>query len=48
MPIYSAILSKPDLVSRITANKLEYSDAILNGTIIEDAIAAFILAINEI
>jgi hypothetical protein len=48
MPIYSAIRSKPDLVSRITANKPEYSDAILNGTIVEDAIAAFILAINEI
>lgn len=48
MPIYSAIRSKPDLVNRITADKLEYSNAILNGTIVEDAIAAFILAINEI
>ncbi len=48
MPIYNAIKSKPDLVSRLTYNNSEYADTIAQGIAVEDAIAAFILAVNEL
>lgn len=48
MPIYNAIKSKPDLVYRLTYNNAEYADAIAQGVAVEDAIAAFILAVNEL
>jgi hypothetical protein len=48
MPIYNAIKSKPDLVYKLTYNNSEYADAIAQGIAVEDGIAAFILAVNEL
>jgi len=47
MPIYNAIKTKSDLVIALTYNNSEYADTIAQGVAIEDAIAAFILAVND-
>ena len=45
---YTSIKGNKDLVGQLTYNKPEYIAAINDGDSVEDAIAAFILAVNEI
>ena len=47
MPIVAAIRRNKDLVSALTAGKPDYAQAILGGLSVEDAISAFILAVEE-
>lgn len=46
--IYGALKAKPDLVRRVMRDNTEYSDAFFNSDCVEDAIAAFILAVDEL
>lgn len=46
-PIYNAVKKSSDLVNEIAYNKAEYLNAIFTDGIVEDAIAAFILAVDE-
>lgn len=46
-PIYSAVRKSSDLITQIAYNKADYLNAIFTDGIVEDAIAAFILAVDE-
>lgn len=46
-PIYAAIKQSYDLVNQIAYNKPDYMNAIFVDNIVEDAIAAFIIAVDE-
>lgn len=46
-PVYAAIKQSYDLVNQIAYNKPDYMNAIFVDNIVEDAIAAFILAVDE-
>lgn len=45
---YATIKNMRDFINQIAYNKKEYVDAIFNGDSVEDAIAAFILSVNEL
>ena len=45
---YATIKNMRDFINQIAYNKKEYLDAIFNGDSVEDAIAAFILSVNEL
>ena len=45
---YATIKNMLDFINQIAYNKKEYLDAIFNGDSVEDAIAAFILSVNEL
>ena len=46
--IYSSLKSKPEMVRRILRDNQEYSDVFFNGDCVEDAIAAFLLAVDDL
>ena len=45
---YATIKNMRDFINQIAYDKKEYVDAIFNGDSVEDAIAAFILSVNEL
>lgn len=45
---YATLKNMRDFINQIAYNKKEYLDAIFSGDSVEDAIAAFILSINEL
>lgn len=48
VPIWKAIKTNRDLVSKVAAGKTEYLNAIFERDCVEDAVAAFILAVDEL